>query len=358
MKTLRRGGAEVLAASLAAAHRSDVEMLFGYFHAGQDTLAAQLEALGVRAICIPSYSQAGIIASADRIARLLVRERIDLVHCHLPLVGSVGRLASSYAGKPLVYTEHNLFSSYHPATRLMARATWHLQRHVIVVSEEVRRSLPSGDGGPPVTLVRNAVDVARFHHDAVAGASMRATLGIPRDARVVGTVAVFRPAKRLDRWLRVAKGVAARDPGAHFLLVGFGPLEQEVRDWAGAAGLGSRLVMPGPQDDVRPFLSAMDLYLMTSDFEGLPIALLEAMAQELPVVSTAVGGIPEVLVDGEMGALVPRDIDAIVERVTSLLRSETLTLLGRRGRARIDERHGIGAMARTIEQIYDDVLAS
>ena len=115
---------------------------------------------------------------------------------------------------------------------------------------------------------------------------------------MVGTVAVFRSQKRLDDWLQVAAHVAARRRDVTFLLVGGGPLEAFIQTRIDALGLAHCVRTPGFRQDGRRLMGVLDVYLTTSEFEGLPIALLEAMTLGKPVVSTAVGGIPEVLETG------------------------------------------------------------
>jgi glycosyltransferase involved in cell wall biosynthesis len=122
------------------------------------------------------------------------------------------------------------------------------------------------------------VSTERFRRTPELRAEARARLDIAPDAPVVGTVAVFRTQKRLDLWLEVAARIAARRPDARFLLVGDGPLRAEVEGHVARLGLGAQVLLPGLQEDVMPYLAAMDVFFVASDFEGLPVALLEAMS--------------------------------------------------------------------------------
>jgi glycosyltransferase involved in cell wall biosynthesis len=141
-------------------------------------------------------------------------------------------------------------------------------------------------------------------------------------------------------------------------LVGDGPLRESVRRKARNLGLDDRVRFAGLQDDVVPFLSAMDLLLVTSDFEGLPLVVLEAMATELPVVATAVGGIPEAVTEGETGHLVPPgDPHEAAEVVLRILASrETARALGRAGRRRVESEYGTGRMMSDLEDLYREIL--
>jgi glycosyltransferase involved in cell wall biosynthesis len=258
-----------------------------------------------------------------------------------------------------VYTEHNLIERYHPATRLAARATWRLQSHVIAVSGEVGASVTRNLGAHiPLSIVANGVPLDRFTPRADAGGSAKAELGIEREAPVVGTVAVFLKKKRLDLWLDVARQLREALPQTKFLLVGDGPLRHEVEAKARELGLANHLLMPGLQRDVRPYLAAMDAYLMSSDFEGLPIALLEAMASGLTAVVPGVGGIAEVVEHERSGFIAPRgDTAALLRHVRQVLEAsdEQRARWGAAARDQIAQGFSNTRMMREIERVYTDV---
>jgi glycosyltransferase involved in cell wall biosynthesis len=207
-------------------------------------------------------------------------------------------------------------------------------------------------------VVLNGVAVESFVRDATQGSEVRARHGIPASAPVVGTVAVFRVQKRLDLWLDAAKQILARHPDTHFLIVGDGPHRVDIEPWAVERGLGGRVHLPGLQTEVRGYLAAMDVYMMSSDFEGLPVALLEAMAMQLPTAVTAVGGIPEVIANGESGFVVPpRRPDLLAEQANVLLADPGLRrAMGIAARARVEAGFGMRRMQRELEGIYAKVV--
>ncbi len=171
------------------------------------------------------------------------------------------------------------------------------------------------------------------------------------DTPVVGTVAVFRTQKRLDRWLEAAAAVRQSVPDVHFLLVGDGPVRPELERLAGSLGISDRVHFAGLTDDVPPYLAAMDIYLMSSEFEGLPLALLEAMAAGLPVAATAVGGIPEVIDSDAAGMLVePGDVAGLAAATVRLLEDRAVAgSIGATGRELVEEKFGVERMARELE---------
>jgi glycosyltransferase involved in cell wall biosynthesis len=360
IKSLGLGGAENLLLE-AARHPSPrgVRYGFGYFLPWKDALVEPLREAGAEVACFPARTAAGILARVPAVARHLRARRVDLLHCHLPLSGVAGRLAGRLAGVPVVYTEHNLLERYHPLTRAANLATWRLQRQVVAVSAEVAASIAGRAGGSvPVQVVANGVPVDRLRRDPEAAAALRRELGIPAEAPVVGQVAVFRRQKRLDLWLEAAREIHRQVPESRFLLVGDGPLREDVEAWAAASGLGDALHLAGLQSEIVPYLSAIDLLMISSDFEGLPLVLLEAMALERPVVSTAVGGIAEAVADGETGVLVaPGEAAALARAAVDLLRQpQRRQAMGEAARQRVERSFGTRRMLAELEQLYGRVL--
>ena len=361
IKGLGRGGAELLLLqALRCGDRARFQYGFGYFLPWKDAVVAELEAEGGEVTCFHAGGNLAILRSTRRVARHLEAWGADLLHCHLPLAGVVGRRAGRRAGVGVVYTEHNTQERYRFLTRTLNALTWRRQDHVIAVSEGVAASIAARMGSAvPVTVVPNGIDVERFRPQPEEREAMRRRLGIEPGAPVVGTVAVFRVQKALHDWLAAARLVLQRRPDARFLLVGDGPLRAELEAAASAEGLSGSVRFAGLQDDVRPFLAAMDAYLMTSIFEGLPVALLEAMAMERPVVVTPVGGIPEVVRPDENGVLVPAGSpERAAEAVLALLADpERAARLARSARRTIAEGFGARAMVRRVEAIYEEVLS-
>jgi L-malate glycosyltransferase len=360
IKSLGRGGAEMLLAEgLRFGDPNRFRYRFGYFLPWKNAVVPALERLGATVDCFGSRNNLQILLSARRLARHLKRNRVDLLHCHLPVAGAVGRVAGRLAGIPVVYTEHNKQERYHPLTRQLNRLTWRWQERAIAVSadvaESIRAHLPVT---VPVEVVLNGVDVERFRRDPSSAGRVRARLGIPADAPVVGTVAVFRTQKRLEDWIEAARALRARIPNVHFLLIGDGPLRGEVEAAIERSGIREAIHLPGLQEDVRPFLSAMDVYLMSSIFEGLPIALLEAMSAGCAPVCTAVGGIPEVIRSGENGLLVPpMDPAALASAAGDLLAEPGRTeVVGALARRTVQDGFSMERMVRQLEVVYLDVL--
>lgn len=359
IKGLGRGGAELLLPQLIRVSRFR-EPRVAYFLPWKNALVDDLTEAGASVRCLSARSALGMALRIPSTALWIRREKLALVHAHLPLAGVVARIAGRLAGVPVVYSEHNLQERYHAATRWANRATWRWQTRVVAVSAEVAGSIGERIGGQvPVRVVRNGIDVDAKTPGETDRVRCRSLLGIPDEVPVVGAVGVFRVQKRFDRWIEVAVAVRKRNPLVRFVLVGDGPLREELERQACESGLGDALIFPGLQEDVTPYLAAMDLFLITSRHEGLPLALLEAMAAGVPVVSTAVGGIPEVVRDGVNGRLVP---SGSVETLTSTLCDLLDSPSSRRELAcmateTVKREFSIERMAAELDAVYDEVLS-
>jgi glycosyltransferase involved in cell wall biosynthesis len=362
IKSLGRGGAEVLLAeALRHSDRAQFVYGYGYFLPWKSAMVRHLTEQGAEVTCFEARNNLGILFSARKVARHIRDWDADLLHCHLPIAGIVGRLASHITGIPMVYTEHNRMERYHPITRWMNLLTWRWQDRVIAVSGEVAASISrhaNGSASLPVEVVLNGIDVERFNPTITNAASLRSELGIPSDAIIVGTVAVFRRQKALHDWLEAARILHDTRPDIHFILVGDGPLRIKLMDQANSHGISKVVHFTGMKDDVRPYLNLIDVFMISSIFEGLPLALLEAMAMRCAVVATSVGGMPEVIRHGENGYLIEAgEPESLARQVLSLVdAAEVSRRIGFNARKTIEEGFSLRRMTRQLEATYLDVL--
>jgi glycosyltransferase involved in cell wall biosynthesis len=217
---------------------------------------------------------------------------------------------------------------------------------------------------PPVETLHHGLDpaaVAAWGGDGEAGggaARVRAELGIPEGVPVVGNIANFKAAKDHATLLRAAAKVRGELPEVRFVLVGQGPLEPQARRLAAELGLDGTVVFAGFRTDAPKLAAAFDVFALSSTYEGLPIALIEAMALGRPAVVTGVGGTPEVVEDGAQGVVVPpRDPGALAGGLLRLLGDTGLRAkMGAMARERafdFDIRTAVGRM----EQVYAELLA-
>lgn len=350
----------MLSETLRVHDRKNFVFHFAYFVSYKGQLGEELRKQGAPVKCFEANSAPAILAKTPALAAFVRREGFDLIHCHLPLSAVVGRLVGRYANVPVVYTEHNKQERYHQATRLANLATMGLNAKVLAVSDDVRQSLLHHWDGPKerVRVLINGVNTERFNPDHCDRGQSRLRLGLPADVPIVGTVCVFRVQKRLNLWMELARQVKAEIPTAHFVVIGDGPTESQVKGLAREYGLENSITFPGRLEEVRPWMSAMDVYLMTSEFEGLPIAMLEAMSMGLPIVATAAGGIPEAVTDGREGHLTSVDAwEGLKQPLLKLVRNPALRWRqGEAARKRVMTDFSIQTMANELEAVYREVI--
>lgn len=356
IKSLGRGGAEMLLPETLSLHdQVQFEFHYIYFLPWKDQLVQPIKKAGGTVVCFAADNNIVLIAQFNKIIKYISQHKIDIIHSHLPWAGFVSRIIFKKYGVPVIYSEHNKQERYHWLTRHINKFTYNWQSIVIAVSEDVNDSIISNI--KPLIKVKtilNGVNTMKFNPISVNSKDVRTKLSIPQNAPVLGNVAVFRAQKRLDVWLEQAAIIKKTFPLAHFILVGDGPLESMVLEKIEEFGLRECVHLPGRLEDVRPWLATMDIFMVSSEFEGLPIALLEAMSMGLPVVSTDAGGIKEVIRHKENGWLVPVDkVGQISEGVIQLLRnSDKVKQLGKAGRNEVVNHFSINRMVSQLEDVY------
>jgi glycosyltransferase involved in cell wall biosynthesis len=304
VKGLGPGGAERLLVSLAGSRSDDVEVEVAYLLPDKSHLVPELVAAGVT-----PHLLAGRLGLADprwplRLRRLVRRSRPDVVHLHSPAAASVARvvLRAQRSRPAIVSTEHNVWRSFGWLTRTVNAVTAPLDDVRFAVSEEVRASMGTR-GRTDVEVLLHGIPVRDLARRRGERSAARASLGITDETVLVATVANFREKK--DYPTLLAAAAACCDvPRLQFVAVGQGPLEAALRTRHRDLGLGERFRFLGYRADPPAVVVGADLFVLTSRHEGLPIALLEAMALGVPPIASAVGGIPEVITDGTNGILV------------------------------------------------------
>ena len=239
-----------------------------------------------------------------RLTTLIREGDYDVVHVHSPLPGSVARAAvrsMPAATRPgLITTEHNRWETHRCPTRLANRLTIRWDDRTYGVTDEVVESM-SGRAVP----LRHGIDVDHTAGAATDRDAVRDELALPSDALVIGTVANFRPQKDYPNLLRAAARLRETHPDVRVVAIGQGPQESEIRALAVELGVDDVVTFTGFRDDAVRVLGACDVFTLASQWEGLPVAVMEACALGLPIVATAVGGLVEEFTDGVDALLVP-----------------------------------------------------
>lgn len=361
IKSLGRGGAEMLLPETLSQHdRENFEFYYVYFLPWKNQVVKDIESHGGKVLCFSAANNVRIMMRARRIANYVKKEDIKIIHCHLPWAGIVGRIAGRLAGVPVVYTEHNKWERYNKLTYLANKFTFPWQKRVIAVSADVKHSIQRfyKKSAPQIDVVLNGVNHHKFLRSTFFDTDIRKELGIPEEAFVIGIISVFRVQKRLLRWLDIAAEIHKSNPNTWFIIVGDGPLKQEIFARAKENNMDAYLHFAGLQTEVRPYLKAMDIFMMTSEFEGLPIALLESMSMECVPACTRAGGIPELIEDEQNGLLVPvNQPELLAGKVIELISDkERMKRLGTEARKTVADRFSMKQMVASLENIYKNIL--
>ena len=289
-----------------------------------------------------------------RLAGLVRRRAIDLLHAHNEGAGLYAGLAGRLVRRPVVTTRHGLSFGGSRYNRWLRRAAGLLSSRTVCVGRSVLELAREQDRLPPsrLRLIYNGVDTARFRPDPQARRRVRRELGLG-DEPVLISVGRLAPEK--DQGLLLL--AAAVLEGVTLLVVGEGPLRPRLERLAAELGVGERVRFLGERDDVEHLLAAAEVFVLSSRSEGVPKAVLEAMAAGLPVVATAVGGVPEVVVPGGTGLLVPGGRgEELVRAVAELLAHPARArAMGRAGRRRVEERFSLEAMLAAYAALYREL---
>lgn len=255
-----------------------------------------------------------------RIRGYAEKNHIRLLHCHGYKSNFYGLFARP-KNVPIVATNHNWLAS-HWKLRAYRRFDSLVIRYftrIIAVSEGVRKEmLRYGVPQEKIRVIDNGIDLTRFG-DTASPTAIREEFGIKEGVRVIGTVGNLGPEKGHVYMLQAARGIVNRVEPVKFIFVGDGRMRAYLEQEASELGIGDNVIFAGFRTDIPSLLSAMDIFVLPSVTEGLPMVLLEAMAAKKAVVATRVGAISKV-VDNESGILVePRDVAGLQKAILSLL---------------------------------------
>jgi glycosyltransferase involved in cell wall biosynthesis len=360
------GGLERVVLSLARASREFDQDASVLCLERPGTLAPQVEAMGLPLACV--YKPPGLWwDTTDRVREVVRRFRPDVVHTH-----QIGALL--YAGPaarreriPVVHTEHNNVAASRSkpwARRLRTALLWRFAGRYAARFCGVSRDVVAAAGAygtirrRKLAHVPNGIDTAAVAAVEADRPAVRAALGIAPDAPVIGTVGRLAEVKQQGVLIRAFARVVPAFPAARLVLVGDGPLRAELEELAGSLGLGGAVLFTGYQPNPERFLAAMDVFVLPSRAEAMPLVIPEAWAASRPVIASRVGGIPELIEDGKTGLLVdPGDVDGLAARLRQVLADPPAAReLARAGRELAGARYDVTAMAGTYDHTYRELL--
>ncbi len=285
----------------------------------------------------------------------------DVVHTHSAKGGALGRRAAAQVGVPqIVHTFHGFpFHDFQPAWRRAAYVA--IERRLGrdtnaflaigtgVAAEAIRRRIAAPDR---VRTIPPAIENMAVEYGMAARGLARRRLGLPTGLQLVGTVGRIDYQKAPEHWVDALASIKEQDVWG--IWIGDGPMRDQLIEHARKRGVEKRLVVLGHRDDVRELLPAFDVFAMASRYEGLPCALLEAIEARVPVVATAVNAVPDVIVPGETGLLVPAGRPRLLGQAVKYMldNPDDAARMARGARERIGNRYTPQALGLVLDRIY------
>ena len=290
----------------------------------------------------------------------------DLVHCHSAVAGTIlARIGAYLAGVPLISHVHieNKFSDVRWIQKLqiiLDNITAIVADKIITISNATKSSLiDQGISSNKITVIHNGISLTEQLDDMPEIDQLRSTLGLKNNSHVVGTVARLCPVKGQREFIFAARNICNLYPNTEFLVIGEdyefeGKYRSNLENLVKELDLEEFVHFLGFRSDVRRLIHCSEIFVLPSRIEGLPVTILEAMAARKPVVATSVGGVPELVLDGETGILVPpRDVPGLSKAIESLLEQPDIAhQMGNKGYEYIQQEFSHEKMWAQVQQLY------
>jgi glycosyltransferase involved in cell wall biosynthesis len=295
--------------------------------------------------------------SIYKLYKLLKRHKFDIIHTHAYSAGTIGRVSAFLAGVPVIISHnHSVYDYYNKFYHLVEWILSLVTDRVICISEVVNRFVNKTqmiNAGKLITIHNGIDDVCDVTEKS--SSYLKKELGIPINHSVIGTIAHLEEHKGLKYLLEAASLLLASRRDISFLFVGEGALKEKLKKLCVDLKIEKTVIFAGERNDMPEILFSIDIFVLPSLREGLPLTILEAMACGRPVIATNVGGIPEAVKDGENGILVyPKDPEALYRAMNELLGDrEKREKMGRIGKRMCDESFRAQTMVEKIEDLYD-----
>jgi glycosyltransferase involved in cell wall biosynthesis len=368
------GGAQentMFTAALLDKRRFDVEVLCGPQTGSEGSIIEEVRDRNIPLTILPELVREvnpfKDLSALWKLYRLMRSNGFTIVHTHSSKAGVLGRIAARLAGTPIiVHTVHGWSFHDHmaPLTKkiyvtLERLAAAFTDAMIVVAERDIRKGQKEGIGRRgQFHLIRSAIPLDEFQPDGANREVSRAELGLPQNVPVLGNVGRFSPQKNPLDWIKIAGILGNKLPDCHFLLVGDGPMRVEVENELAAQKISDRTILTGLRRDVPNMMAAMDVFLLTSLWEGLPRVIPQAMAMRLPIVAYRVDGTAEIIQNGETGYLcTPGKISGVADHCLNLLSNPALRLqLGQNGRELATREFNVQHMVNQIANLYEDLL--
>lgn len=354
--TMSIGGMEVLVLGLSReliARGHHAEILCTEYIGG---LEARVRAVGVPCEVVPAAGLSTIINPSELAARMK-RGRFDVIHSHSGVTAKAARAARMAGIAGTVNTLHGFAHGWGAVDHVLHGLGCYQTDVVVGCSEDtadyLRRLLPGASNR--VHLVRNGLDVVSFMESS-GGPSLREELQLPAGAHLLGSVGRLDPIKNQQLMI---EAIGLLDESWHLVIVGDGPSRADLEARIASAGLSSRVHLVGARTVNIDTYRGLDTFVMSSTSEAMPMAILEAFTARIPVVSSAVGGIPSLLHNGRTGLMFPSgDAAGLAEAVRSVMRDRAATEQRvRDAHEQLMSTHTLAAMTSEYERLYAKAMA-
>jgi sugar transferase (PEP-CTERM/EpsH1 system associated) len=325
-------------------------------------LGQSLQEQGVPVYCLTR--KAGLDWSCvAKLRQIIKRHGATIVHAHQYTPFSYALLARGWRRSPrIVFTEHGRHQpDYRRWKRVFVnRLLTAPSDRIVAVGQAVRRALIDNEGFAPrrVEVIYNGVDLQRIASGAAHRVETRASLGLRPDQIVLIHVARLDYLKDHATAVSAVKQLVDDVPNLRYVIVGDGPLRSSIEKQVEQESLQNHVLFLGTRQDIPQLLAMSDIFVLPSVSEGIPLVLIEAMAAGLPVVATAVGGVPEMIDSGVQGILVPpRSAGALADALRTLIRNPALRqAMSAAGKVRARERFGEESMLERYRELFRDCL--
>jgi glycosyltransferase involved in cell wall biosynthesis len=352
--------------------RFDSTLVIGTENPGEGSMLDVAESRGITPVIVPEMVGEAQLKSRDvkaivKLRRLIRETQPHIVHTHTAKAGFLGRVAARLAEVPIVvHTYHgHVLNGYYSVTktrllRSMEQALARTTDRIVAVSEQVKNDLVRYGVARPqkICVIPLGLDLAPFVASAGARGDFRREIGLSDETPLVGIVGRIFPIKNHRLFLDAAARIAAAEPRARFVIVGDGVLREEMEQYADALGIRHRVLFAGWRRDLPRIYSDLDVLVVSSNNEGTPVSAIEAMAARRPVVATRVGGLPDLIIDGKTGRLVPpRDPQALANAVLEMLSDRAYArAIGDIASSAVVDRFATERLLCDIQELYTDLL--
>jgi len=330
--------------------------------AGRGAHYEDMEREGARMFALDGHGKKfGQYTACHRLAQIARAEKVDIVHTHNtgPMLDAA--LAGLFGGPGvMVHTDHA--RSFPDARKYMIAENIAARffAKVVAVSEETKQNLIHYEGipGEKITIINNGIEGASYDID-LDRQEAKKRFGVERFKQIIGLGVVLTEQKGIIHLIRAASQVLALHPGTGFVVAGDGKIRAQLQNFVNEKGVADNFIFIGATKEIPAFLQCLDVYVLPSEWEGLPLVILEAMAAKRCIVASKVGAVPQVITDGEEGVLVPpADPAALADALVRVLGDSDLRQkLANNAHERFVQGFTVHSMTRSYERLYEEVAA-